>query len=444
MARRCKRRRALSPAVPFVPTRYDAAMNILLINHYAGSPRHGMEFRPYYLAREWVRQGHRVTIVASSVSHLRQQNPAVSSAVTREQIDGVDYVWLRTRPYAGNGAKRLLNMLQFTAKVRGMARELAAARPDAVIASSTYPYDIWPAARIARAAGAKLVFEVHDLWPLTPRLLGGFSSRHPMIFSMQLAEDYACRHADRVISLLPGTAPHLQDRGMAPAKFVHIPNGFDPAETPRPLPVTVVDRIEAFARSFKAICVYAGGHAVSNALDPLIDAAAQPQCAAVGFLLVGKGAEKARLMQRAESLGLKNILFLDPVEKQAVPALLALADIAYIGWHDSPLYQFGMSPNKLFDYMLAGLPVVHATSSPYDLVRDAGCGVSAPADDVPTIANAIGSLADLSTAQRQTLGLQGKTFVQQHHSYAVLARQFLDSLGEATQGSTTIPIPQRL
>ncbi|MCY1195539.1 PEP-CTERM/exosortase A-associated glycosyltransferase [compost metagenome] len=418
-------------------------MNILLINHYAGSPRHGMEFRPYYLAREWIRQGHRVTIVASSVSHLRQQNPAVSQAVTREQIDGVDYLWLRTRPYAGNGAKRLLNMLQFTAKVRAMARELAAARPDVVIASSTYPYDIWPAAKIARAAGAKLVFEVHDLWPLTPRLLGGFSRRHPMIFSMQMAEDYACRHADKVVSLLPGTAPHLQGRGMAPGKFTYIPNGYDPAETSRPLPAAVAERIAAFAQPFKAVCVYAGGHAVSNALAPLVEAAARPESASTGYLLVGKGVEKPQLMQRAQALGLKNVLFLDPVEKQAVPALLALADIAYIGWHDSPLYQFGMSPNKLFDYMLAGLPVVHATNSPYDLVRDADCGVSVPADDVPAIAGAIAGLADLPKAQRAALGLRGQAFVRQHHSYAVLARQFLESLRDTPQGSTTIPVHQR-
>ncbi|MGW8308452.1 MAG: glycosyltransferase family 4 protein [Achromobacter pulmonis] len=418
-------------------------MNILLINHYAGSPQHGMEFRPYYLAREWVRQGHHVTIVASSVSHLRQHNPEPSSAVAREDIDGIDYVWLRTRPYAGNGAKRLLNMLQFTAKLRGMARELAATRPDVVIASSTYPYDIWPAAKIARAADAQLVFEVHDLWPLTPRLLGGFSPRHPMIFSMQLAEDYACRHADRVISLLPGTAPHLQSRGMAPDKFTYIPNGFDPAESPRPLPAAVEARITAFAQPFKALCIYAGGHAVSNALDPLIDAAARPEAADIGFLLIGKGVEKPQLQQRAQAMGLKNVLFLDPIEKRAVPTALALADIAYIGWHDSPLYQFGTSPNKLFDYMLAGLPVVHATNSPYDLVRDAGCGTSVAADDVPAIASAIAGLARLPAAERQALGLRGKGFVQQHHSYPTLARQFLESLGAPPPASTTIPVSQR-
>jgi glycosyltransferase involved in cell wall biosynthesis len=419
-------------------------MNILLINHYAGSPRHGMEFRPYYLAREWVRQGHRVTIVASSVSHLRQKNLLISSAIAREQIDGIDYLWVRTLPYDGNGVKRLLNMLQFTAKIYRMAREFVTARPDVVVASSTYPYDIWPARKIARAVKAKLVFEVHDLWPLTPRMLGGFSKRHPMIFSMQLAEDYACRHADKVVSLLPGTAPYLQDRGMVAGKFVYIPNGFDPAEAVKPLSEALVRRIRAFAQNFTATCIYAGGHAISNALNPLIEAAARPECADVGYILAGKGVEKPRLMQRARDLGLKNILFLDPVEKLAVPTLLALADIAYIGWHDSSMYQFGMSPNKLFDYMKEGLPVVHANSSPFDLVRDADCGVSVPADDVQAITQAVARLASLPRAERQTMGARGRAFLHEHHGYPNLAQQFLESLRDAPSDSITIPVLSRV
>ncbi|MYN21268.1 glycosyltransferase, partial [Rugamonas sp. FT107W] len=112
-------------------------------------------------------------------------------------------------------------------------------RPDLVIASSTYPADIWPARRIARLAGARLAFEVHDLWPLSPMLLGGMSRWHPFILLMQAAEDYAYRHADTVISLLPHAAAHMAARGMAPHKLHVVPNGVDPDEwqgRPAPLP----------------------------------------------------------------------------------------------------------------------------------------------------------------------------------------------------------------
>jgi len=177
-------------------------MNILLINHYAGSTRHGMEFRPFYLAREWVRAGHRVQIVAASFSHIRARQPEFDGAALDEQIEGIDYRWLRTPAYTGNGAGRVKNMLAFMAALwrdgPRLAREF---RPDVVIASSTYPMDIWPARRIAKLSQARLVYEVHDLWPLSPMELGGLSRWHPFIVWVQLAEDYAYRHADKVVSI---------------------------------------------------------------------------------------------------------------------------------------------------------------------------------------------------------------------------------------------------
>ncbi|RYE87417.1 MAG: glycosyltransferase WbuB, partial [Oxalobacteraceae bacterium] len=166
-------------------------MNILLINHYAGSVRHGMEYRPYYLAREWVRLGHRVHIVASSESHIRSQAPQLQgTGRLDETIDGIHYAWLATPPYRGNGAGRVRNMLAFVLRLRRDADMLArSVRPDVVIASSTYPLDIWPAARIAGRAGARLLFELHDLRPLSPMELGGYSRWHPFIMLLQAAED---------------------------------------------------------------------------------------------------------------------------------------------------------------------------------------------------------------------------------------------------------------
>jgi hypothetical protein len=92
-------------------------VNIVVINHYAGSPIHGMEHRPYHLAREWTRAGHAVTIVAASFSHLRTRNPTVTEAVTTEEVDGIRYVWLRTPEYRGNGMARVMSMAAFIARL---------------------------------------------------------------------------------------------------------------------------------------------------------------------------------------------------------------------------------------------------------------------------------------------------------------------------------------
>lgn len=197
-------------------------MNILLINHYAGSPEYGMEYRPYYLAREWVKMGHNVTIVGADFSHLRIKQPQAGEEI----IDGIRYVWLHTPAYQGNGIGRIKNMLSFLWKLyRQEKRVKGEHKPNVVIASSTYPLDIYPAHYIAKKYKAKLVFEVHDIWPLTPMEIGHMSKYHPFIMVMQMAEDYMCRHVDKVISILPKAEPHYREHGLAKGKFVHIPNG---------------------------------------------------------------------------------------------------------------------------------------------------------------------------------------------------------------------------
>ena len=175
-------------------------MNILLINHYAGTPALGMEYRPYYLAREWVRLGHRVRIVAAAYSHYRACQPAPGDEI----VDGITYRWLPTPRYSGNGWARMRNVLSFLSQLWAQAPALAADfQPDVVISSSTYPMDTWVARRIAQLAGARLVHEVHDLWPLSPVELSDMSPWHPFALICQSAEDAAYRHSDAVVSMLP-------------------------------------------------------------------------------------------------------------------------------------------------------------------------------------------------------------------------------------------------
>ena len=145
-------------------------MNILMISHYAGTPQYGMEFRSYYMAREWVRMGHNVMVVGASFSHLRKVQPSVE----QENLEGINYWWLPTGEYEGNGLKRVLTMFQFCRQVYKHRKELIAFNPDIVIASSVYTFDIYPCHYIAKRTNAKLVYEVHDLWPLSVMVIGGY------------------------------------------------------------------------------------------------------------------------------------------------------------------------------------------------------------------------------------------------------------------------------
>jgi glycosyltransferase involved in cell wall biosynthesis len=407
-------------------------MNILLINHYAGSLQHGMEYRPYYLAREWVRMGHRVRIIAASQSHVRTHQPEMAGVRIDEVLDGIEYTWLSTPKYADNSVRRVLNMLTFVWRLWKTARELVqAVKPDVVIASSTYPMDIWPAHRLAKLANAKLVFEVHDLWPLSPMELGGMSRWHPFILLAQAAENYAYRHADVVISMLPKVREYMESHGMAPHKLHIVPNGIDPdewsAEEP-PLPSTVTGELAQLKSEGYAIVGYAGSHGVANALDTLMDAAKLMQEEKVVFVLVGRGPEKAMLQQRTRLEGLRNVCFIDSVLKEQIPALLQWFDVAYIGLQRQPLFRFGIAPNKLMDYMLAARPVLMAIESGNDPVAEAGCGLTVQPENPQAVVDGIRRLMALSADERKAMGQRGRAFVLESHTYQVLARRFLEVL----------------
>lgn len=405
-------------------------MNILLINHYAGSVHHGMEYRPYYLAREWLRLGHRVRIVAASHAHVRARAPDMAGRSRRdERIDGIDYTWFATPPYRGNGLARVRNMAAFVVRLwreaPALAREFS---PQVVIASSTYPLDIWPAHRIARHAGARLLHEVHDLWPLSPMELGGFSRHHPFIRLLQAAEDYACRHADTVVSILPRVREHLEARGMAPHKLHVIPNGTDPAEwlaAPPALPEALDALLAGLRAQGRTVVGYAGSHGLANALDTLLDAAALMKDKPLAFVLVGDGPEKARLERRARELGLAHLHFAPPIPKAQIPALMALIDIAYLGWQRQPLYRFGIAPNKLIDYMMGGCPVLHAVEAGNDPVLEAGCGLTVAPEDPGAVAEGLASLLALSRSERRALGERGRVYALANLTYPVLGQRFL-------------------
>lgn len=407
-------------------------MNILLINHYAGSPWHGMEYRPFYMARYWQNSGHQVRIVAATFSHLRSKQPQVVDHQI-ERFDNVEYYWLEAPPYKGNGLKRVVNMVTFTAKLmRHSGRITEDFSPDVVIASSTYPLDIFPAYLIAKKFNARLIFEVHDLWPLSPMELGGMSKWHPFIQVMQFAENFAYRNSHKVVSMLPKAETHMREHGLAPGKFVYVPNGIDVDDwkaSDESLPPHVQSRLDGIRAAKKFLVCYAGTHGVANALDCLIKACTHvPPHESFGVVLIGDGPEKSKLEQLASSLHLDNVYFFDHIPKRAIPALLAQMDALYVGFQNQPLFRFGVSPNKLMDYMMAGKPVIHAINAGNDLVAESGCGRSVEPENPEAVADAMGFLMEMTNEQRNLMGGRGQAYVTSNHSYNVLAPRFIKAM----------------
>ena len=403
-------------------------MHILILNHYAGSPYYGMEYRPYYLAQEWIKLGHEVTIVAANNSHIRRVNPEPQGKIWEENVDGIRYIWIKSRPYGGNGVARMLNMLDYIHGFKRNMKKFVALKPDVVVASSTYPLDNYPAYKLAKKTGAQFIYEVHDLWPLSPQKLGGYSKWHPFIVVMQHAENFAYKHVDKVVSILPCAEEHMKEHGLADGKFYHVPNGIYLPEVENAEPLSK-DFAEQLPKD-KKIIGYCGTLGRANALHNLVEVAnmVKDSNPDLFFAIVGKGPEKDNLNALIAKYGLTNIKIYDAIPKPQVQSFLQLSSIIIIIiWSDSDLYKYGISPNKIFDYMYAGKPVLQAVRAGNDIPRDSGCGVTC--DTTPQeIADTLKKMITLPQSELEKMGANGHQYVLEHHSYEILAKRFLEAI----------------
>lgn len=402
-------------------------MNILVINHYAGAPMYGMEFRPYYMAKEWVKMGHNVSIIGASYSHLRYKQPSID--MEEQIIDGINYLWINTPTY-NNAFKRILNILVFVFKLVLTAGKYSKKiNPDIVIASSTYPLDIFPAKLISKKSKAKLCYEVHDLWPLSPMVIGGYSKWHPYILIMQYAEYFALKYSDSVVSLLSNSKEYLVSHGMNKKKFICIPNGVDFDDwkfNKMDIPLDHKNLLEYLKKENKLIVGFAGGHTPSTALTTILDAAKKMNLKKnISFVLVGDGISKDFLINYSNNLNNKNVFFLPAVKKEAIPNLVSNFDIAYMGGIHSILHKYGTSFNKMSDYMLSAKPIVAAIDEPESIIKRIGCGIVVEAENSDSVVAAILKLSSLSQEELVALGEKGKTYATDNLKYSKLAEDML-------------------
>ncbi len=401
---------------------------VWIINEYAGSPYHGMEYRHYYVGKKLLEYGFNVYIIAASFSHLFFKKPNVNSDFNVENIDGIDYLWLKTPKYeSSHDKKRVLKWLIFLYKTYLKLPIRSLRKPDFIIASSPSLFPILSAYKWSKKLKAKFLVEIRDIWPLTLVELGGYSPRHPFIKLMESIERFAYKKADKIISVLPLFNKYLEDIGYNPDKFVYIPNGIciDELSEKEPLPRNIMDRIPMN----KFLITYAGTFGKANALEYLIEAAKLlKDNSNIRFMLVGKGSEEGRLRNMVENLKLNNVTFIPPVSKRQVQEILKLSDVCYIGWLKKKIYTYGISANKIFDYMYTGTPILHSYSGKADIIKQARCGISVEAENPKAIAQAILKFYNISSLERKEMGKRGKNYLLKFYTYEKIAEKFRDTM----------------
>lgn len=388
-----------------------------MINHYALPATEAGGTRHYSLARELVSRGHQVTIIASAFRHARvtgSQSSGKKNLIS--DLDGVQFVELPTPAYYGNGIGRVRNMLTFAHRVLKISESGQLHRADVIMGSSPHPFAALAARRVARRHGVPFVLEIRDLWPASLVQVAGASRFHPFIVLLGWIERSLYRSADAIVSVLPRAKQHIVARGGNADRIVWIPNGVD---------FSIVGSSATPKEAGPFTVMYTGAMGRANALDSLLDAAKHIQDAlpAIRFRFIGDGPERARLQERARTEALSNVSFEEPIAKQRIFNALHEADVMLVSTLDVDLYTYGLSLNKLFDYLASGRPIVFGASCPDNPVVESGAGLVVEPENGAAMAKAIQSLYKMSERDRAELGEKGRRYAKEHHDIKLLAER---------------------
>lgn len=408
-------------------------MNIWIVNHYAIPATESGGTRHYSLAEELVRRGHSVTIVAADYHHGGRSRIAQASVPPQGGIpESVRFVWITTPPYTTNGLARIRNMITFAYRVWKATALKKLDAPDIVLGSSPHPFAALAAQRLASRRGIPFVLEVRDLWPDSLIEVAGVSRRHPFVLLLALLERFLYRNADAIVTLLPAAAGYIAQRGGDRDKIVWIPNGVDFQIAP---PVAPHRESESFT------VMYAGTMGRANALDSMLRAAellADDINPKIQFRFVGDGPELDRLRHMVKERELSNVRFDTAVPKRQIYGKLQEADVLLATTRNIELYKYGISFNKLFDYLAAGRPIVFAANCPGNPVSDADAGKVVPPEDSVAMAAAIRAFASMPQEQRQEIGTRGRRFAEANYDMKKLVDRLEDAFMMAMTSASAV------
>lgn len=400
--------------------------NVWILNHYAQEPGGAGGTRHYSLARHLLKHGWQSSVIAASVElNTGRQRLADGERTRISDFDGIPFLWVRTPQYEGNGGGRMGNMLTYAARVLlpGVTKGLE--RPDVIVGSSVHPFAAWSGSVLARRLRVPFVFEVRDLWPQTLVDLGRLQEQSLITKVLRKLEKWLYARADRIVVLLPQADEYIVPLGVPKRKIVWIPNGVELEGYPEPTQPLIHDGFTL---------MYFGAHGQANGLDCVLRAMAElqerPDMRHVRLRMIGDGPLKPSLLTLAEELQLRNVEFADPVPKREIPAVAAEADAFVFNLIDAPVFQYGISSNKLFDFLAGARPIIFCCKSSNNPVADAHAGITVLPGDPLALSQAIATLATMPAGDRNEMGRAGRAYVERNHSFDSLAARFAAMLKE--------------
>lgn len=381
--------------------------------------------RGWFLVEEMQRAGYQVVVISSDSNNLVDL-PVLNERVTLQDSDGVKIVWLKTMKYSvAKSLRRILSWFHFEWNLFRLNKSRLP-RPDVVIISSLSLLTIINGLLMRFKYKSRLVFEVRDIWPLTIVEEGGFSNGNLFVRGLAWLERLAYRKSDAIVGTMPNLAAHVRHELGVERPVFCVPMGVsqghlsDVADVP-------ADYAERYLSSNKFKVVHAGTIGITNALDVFFNAArAMHEHTDIEFVIVGDGALRQSYQKQYGDL--PNLVFAPKVSRDRVQSVLEKGDLLYFSVHDSKVWDYGQSLNKVIDYMLAAKPIVASYNGYPSMIDESGCGIFIPANDTDALVAAILEMKSKGRETLEQMGEQGRTWLLQNRSYSKLAGDYLDIL----------------
>ena len=410
-------------------------MRVLYFHQHFGTPAGSTGTRSYEFARALIARGHQVTLVTGVHALSGVQLPADRRrGWSRGKVDGIDVIALPL-PYSNRDgiARRAWVFLRFAWRSVCVALE----EPHDLLFATSTPLTAGIPGIVTKLLRRRrpFVFEVRDLWPELPRALG---MKNPLLLGgMSALEWISYRLADACVGLSPGIVEGIRRRSPPGRRVELIPNGCDLDLFP---PGRREDlRLEGVEPG-DLVAGFTGAHGIANGLDSVLAAASELQQQGktkIKIVFIGDGREKPRLVQRAQDLGLRNCIFLPPMRKTELAGVTARLDCGLMVLANVPAFYFGTSPNKFFDYLSAGIPVLNNYPGWIaEMVQREQCGIVVPPDDPRAFAAGLIGLSEISPRERQDMGRRGRALAEREFPRELLAARFARVLEDVLEVRT--------
>lgn len=400
-------------------------MRILFLSHYFPPEVNAPASRTYEHCKQWVQEGHSVTVVTCAPNHPRgvvyegYRNPLFQ----REEKDGIQVVRVWTYVTANEGfLKRTLNYLSYMVSAVLAAPFLS--RCDVVLSTSPQFFNGLAGYVVSRFKRAPWILEIRDLWPESIVAVGAITAR-PVIRVLEGLESFAYRKADHLVVVTDAFKAHMLARGIPTQKVTVIKNGVDFSLYKKP-PHGHSELSRELGLEGKFVASYFGTHGMAHHLETVLEAAHElREWKDIVFLLIGDGAERNRLVALRDEMKLSNVMMLDQQPKESMPALWSLSSVSLVLLKKSALFKTVL-PSKIFESMAMERPVILGVEGESaELVMSAAAGICIEPESAKDLAAQVLKLY-YDPALCNELGLSGRRYVLEHFDRRILARRFTD------------------